>query len=177
MTKVLRIWADRLINLSAFVGTIGLIVEVVIILIDVIGRYFGSPLRGAQDISTMGLVLIVFGGMALCDRLGGHISVDIFESAFPDWMNRAGDFISALVGAAIFGGIAWTVWESAGLSQMLNLATNIINLPKAWFQYAVVVMSAITALGMLLRAAEIATRTEPPKPDALTGPVESETAI
>jgi hypothetical protein len=39
---------------------------------------------------------------------------------------------------------------------MLNLSTNILYLPKAWFQYVVVVMSIITAIAMLLRAAEAA---------------------
>ena len=146
-------WAGRLIRLSALAGTIGLITAVLVILVDVVGRYFGAPLRGAQDISTMAMVVLVFGGMALCDRLGGHISVDLLEPAMPRWLRLAGDLLSDLLGAAIFLGLAWTIWESAGLSRMLNLATNIIQLPKAWFQYVAVVMSAITALGMLLRAA------------------------
>jgi TRAP-type C4-dicarboxylate transport system permease small subunit len=148
--------AERLIGLSAFVGTLGLIAEVAVILTDVIGRYFGTPLRGAQDVSTMGLVLIVFGGMALCDRLGGHIAVDVLEPAFPPWLNRAGDIASALLGALVFAGIAWTLVQSAALSRMLHLATNIIYLPKAWFQYAAIAMSLITAFGMLLRAVTLA---------------------
>ncbi|WP_306418449.1 TRAP transporter small permease [Pseudoprimorskyibacter insulae] len=125
--------------------------EVVIIMIDVVGRYFGAPLRGAQDITQMGLVLIVFGGMALCDRVGGHINVDLFEKKFPPTVIWLGDFISAWLGAIIFAAIAVYVLESAALSRMLNLATNIINLPKAWFQYFVVAACIITAFGMALR--------------------------
>ena len=73
----------------------------------------------------------------------------------------SGDVIAPLLGAVIFAGIAWTVWESAALSRMLNLATNIIYLPKAWFQYVVVVMSIITAIGMLVRAVGIAMSGKP----------------
>jgi TRAP-type C4-dicarboxylate transport system permease small subunit len=94
----------------------------------------------------MTMVIVVFGGMALCDKLGGHISVDIFEKVFPTRVLWIGDVIAPLLGAVIFFCIAWTVWESAALSRMLNLATNIIYLPKAWFQYVVVVMSIVTAL-------------------------------
>lgn len=148
--------ADRLISLSAFVGTLGLIVEVVVILVDVIGRYFGAPLVGAQDLSQMSMVFIVFGGMALCDKVGGHVSVDIFERVFSPRMLWLGDVLTPVLGAAIFCGIAWTMWESAALSQMLNLATNILYLPKAWFQYVIVAMSVITAFGMLMRAFGIA---------------------
>jgi len=144
--------AGRLIRLSALVGTIGLTVEVAVILADVVGRSFGSPIQGAQDISQMAMVILVFGGMAMCDRVGGHVSVDIFEKWMPPAMIRAGDILSALLGAVIFIGIAWTVWESAALSRMLNLSTNIINLPKSWFQYAMIAMSLVTAFGMLLRA-------------------------
>ncbi|MEQ9814895.1 MAG: TRAP transporter small permease [Azospirillaceae bacterium] len=155
MLSGLDSFAGRLIGLSALVGTIGLTVAVAVILADVVGRSLGSPIQGAQDISQMAMVILVFGGMALCDRVGGHVSVDIFEKFMPPAMIRAGDILSALLGAVIFLGIAWTVWESAALSRMLNLSTNIINLPKAWFQYAMIAMSLITALGMLLRAASL----------------------
>lgn len=152
----LRKWADRLIGLSATIGAIGLLLEVVVILIDVIGRASGKPLYGSQDLITMTMVILVFGAMALCDRTGGHIAVDIFERHYPPALNRAIDVISALIGAVIFLALAWAVWESAKLSVMLNLSTNLLRLPKAWFQWALCGFAVLTALGMLLRAAELA---------------------
>ena len=95
MLFVLRKMADGLIALSAMIGTLALIGEVCVILADVVGRYFGSPLRGAQDVSQMGMVIIVFGGMALCDKLGGHVAVDVFERAYPAFLNRAIDIVAA----------------------------------------------------------------------------------
>lgn len=156
MLRTLDKIAAGVIALAAFLGTIGLVGEVVVILIDVVGRYFGAPLRGAQDISQMAMVVLVFGGMALCDRQGGHIAIDIFERRFPAWLNRIADVIGALLGAVIFVGIGWNMWKSAQISEMLNLATNIINLPKAWFQYYVVAACAVTAFGMALRALTMA---------------------
>ncbi|WP_108502631.1 TRAP transporter small permease [Paracoccus indicus] len=153
MMKGLQRWTDRLISLSTFIGTAGLLVVVGVILVDVIGRNFGRPLYGAQDMVTMTMVLIIFGGMALCDRMDGHIVVDIFEGAFPEGLNRAIDIGSALLGAVIFALIAWAVWNSAQLSQMLNLSTNLLRLPLAWFQYALVVFSGVTVLTLLMRAA------------------------
>lgn len=144
--------ADRLIGLSAIVGTLGLLFVVGVIVVDVVGRNFGSPLYGSQDMITMTMVLIVFGGMALCDRTGGHIVVDIFESAFSPAVNRAIDIFSALLGALIFILIAFTVFKSAQLSQLLNLSTNLLRLPTAWFQYALCALSMIGAMAMLLRA-------------------------
>lgn len=152
----LRRFADRLIGLSTLVGAGGLLVIAVTIMVDVIGRGTGSPLYGSQDIVTMSMVLLVFGGMAICDRTGGHITVDILERHLPGWFNRMIDVLSALLGAAIFGLITWAVLESAALSVMLNLNTNLLNLPKAWFQWALAGFAALTALGMALRAVELA---------------------
>lgn len=154
--RTLRLIADRLISLSAVIGSIGLLFEVVVILIDVIGRALGKPLFGSQDYVTMAMVILVFGGMAACDRRGGHIAVDLLERKFPARLNRIIDVFSALLGAVAFFAIAYAIFESAKLSQMLNLSTNLINLPKVWFQWALSGFAVLTALGMLLRAAELA---------------------
>lgn len=145
-------WADRLISLSAFVGTVGLLTGVIAVVIDVIGREFHSPLKGAQDISQMAMVTMVFGGMALADRLDAHISVDIFEGLFSKALNRITQIVAPIVGCAVFLFLAKAMWDSAALSRLLNLSTNIIYLPKAWFQYMAVAMSLVTALAMALRA-------------------------
>ena len=155
MLAHLRNWADRLIGLSANIGALGLLLEVVIIMIDVVGRAFGNPLFGSQDMITMAMVILVFGGMAMCDRQGGHIAVDLLEPRFPAAMNRFIDIVSALLGAVIFVFIAWAIVESAKLSVMLNLSTNLLRLPKAWFQWALAGFAILTALGMALRALEL----------------------
>ena len=103
----------------------------------------------------MAMVILVFGAMALCDRNGGHLSVDLLEPRFPRRLNRFIDIMAALLGAVIFLGLAWAVNESAKLSVMLNLSTNLLELPKAWFQYALSVFAVITGLGMVLRAVEM----------------------
>jgi len=79
----------------------------------------------------------------------------------PGWMIRIGDALSALLGAGIFLGIAWATLESAGRSKMLNLATNIIGLPKVHFQYFVVAAALVTALGMPLRAVSLTLSPQP----------------
>ncbi len=155
MLAMLRKGADGLISATALVGTAGLIFEVCVILVDVMGRVLGHPLYGAQDATTMGMVLVVFGGMALCDKVGGHIAVDLFYRSYPRWLNRTSDLVSALLGAVIFAGIAWTIFQSAQLSLMLNLKTNILPLPKAYFQWALAACAVVTALAMLVRAAEM----------------------
>jgi TRAP-type C4-dicarboxylate transport system permease small subunit len=152
---VIRKVADRLIGLSAILGSIGLLFEVAVVLVDVIGRAVGHPLLGSQDLITMTLVIVVFGAMALCDRNGGHIVIDVFENRFSDTFNRLVDIVAAFLGAVIFMVLAWTVFESSRLSLMLNLSTNLLYLPKAWFQWALCAFSLLAAFGMALRGIEL----------------------
>ena len=153
--NAIRNLADRLIGLSAAIGAIGLICAVVVILIDVIGRAVGSPLYGSQDLTLTAMIIIVFGAMALCDRGGGHIAVDLFERYYPPLMNRIIDVVAAALGAIIFLALAWATWESAQLSVMLNISTNLLYIPKAWTQWAMVAFCVLTAVGMALRALEL----------------------
>jgi len=142
---------DRLINLSAALGALALVVIMAIVVVDVVGRYFGSPLYGAQDLQQMTAVFIVFGGMAYCDRQGRHIAVDLLESLFPPRINLVLTVVGNLFGAVTFALIAWYIWEASKMSTMLNMATNILQLPRAPFQYAIVAFSALTSVAMVLR--------------------------
>lgn len=155
MLTTIRKLADRVISLSAAVGALGLIFIMLVLLADVIGRAFGSPMYGSQDIITMSMTIVVFGAMAICDRSDGHIAVDLFERVYPSLLNRLIDIVSAILGAVIFVAIAYAVNESAKLSAMLNLSTNLLRLPKVWFQNGLSLFALLTAIGMLLRALEL----------------------
>ncbi|WP_432696651.1 TRAP transporter small permease [Marinobacterium sp. YM272] len=152
LTRPLIVLTDRLISLSSIFSTAVLLLVLVTILVDVIGRFFGSPLSGSQDLTQMAMVLIVFGGMAYCEKNSGFIAVDLFERMFPPLMNRVLDIIGHLAGAALFAAIGYTVIEAAEISQMLGLSTNILGLEKAPFQYALAGFSLLTALSLLLKS-------------------------
>ena len=93
--------------------------------------------------------------MSLCDRRGGHVSVDLFEPFLPQILNRSINAFSAFLGAVIFFALAWAVYDSSRISIMLNLSTNLLELPKAWFQYLLCFFAVTTGLAMLLRSVEI----------------------
>lgn len=152
MLALARTIADRLVGLSAFLGAVALTAITVTVIVDVVGRLFHAPLYGARDIVQMAAVFVVFGGMAYCERTGGHITVDILEPVFSARVNRALVILGSLVGAVVFALIAWQVWEASKLSLLLKMSTNILFLPRAPFQYAMAAMSALASLYLLLKA-------------------------
>jgi TRAP-type C4-dicarboxylate transport system permease small subunit len=154
--RLLQRAVDALVTLSAVAGSVALIVIVVTVLVDVVGRYFGSPLYGAQDIVQMAAVFVVFGGMAFCERRGGHIQVDLLERAFSDRLNRALLVAGSVAGAVVFGLIAWQMWEASKLARMLNMATNILSLPRWPFQYAITALGGVASVALAVKAVALA---------------------
>lgn len=152
MLSLARRLVDFLVDAAAAIAALALVVLMGVVVVDVIGRFFGSPLRGAQDIVKMTFIFIVFGGMAFCDRIGGHVAVDLFESKFPKRLNHGFSIFAALLGAVIFGLIAWQIWEASKISLMLNSATNILKLPRAPFQYCIIAFAILTSAAMLFKA-------------------------
>lgn len=123
-----------------------------LLLADVAGRAFGAPLFGAQDLAEMAMVLMTFGTLALLEQRDAQIRVELFKPLMPQWLIVCGDMLAAILGAALWFALADAIWESAALSSLLNLASNILKLPKAPVQYAVATLIAIAGAINLLRA-------------------------
>lgn len=123
-----------------------------LLLADVVGRAFGVPLFGAQDLAEMAMVLMTFGALALLEQRDAQIRVELFKPLMPQWLIACGDMLAAILGSALWFALAYAIWESAALSSLLNLASNILKLPKAPVQYAVAALIAIAGAINLLRA-------------------------
>lgn len=150
----LRRGTDLLISLCALVGAAGLMVALGVVAADVIGRALGAPLFGARDIVSMAGVFVVFGGMAQAHRKGAHIVVDLFERYFPPRLNLVLTVAGHLLGAMVFGLIAWQLWLTVDLARLLRMSTNLLYLPRAPFLQAMTVMAGVCALSMVLTAVE-----------------------
>lgn len=151
---MLKRWSDalldRLIGLSTALAALTLLFVAALILADVIGRnLLGQPITGTRDIVQMALIVIIFGALAICDRSNANISVDILESVFPEqlnlWLNVAG----RILGTVIFLIIAIRMIQNTEISRLLNQSTNMLNIPKAPFEYLIAGFSLLTALSML----------------------------
>lgn len=147
----LRKFAYILGDLSALAGSAALILGCGVIVIDVVGRYFGSPLRGSPDLVQLAFCVIVFGGLALCDREGGNVTVDLFADWFPDWLNHVFRAFGALIGFVVMALLAWQMLRNAEISILLKSSTNILNIPRAPFQWFVAGCCAIFCLEALVR--------------------------
>lgn len=144
--------AKSIATLCAGLSAILLLAMTALLLTDVIGRAFGHPLFGAQDLAEMAMVVMIFAALPLLDQRGGQIRVDLMTPVMPAWLIHAGDRVAAVIGAALWLALAKATLDSAALSSLLSLASNILKLPKAPVQYAVAALVTVAACGNLARA-------------------------
>ncbi|MFC3059714.1 TRAP transporter small permease [Paenirhodobacter populi] len=130
---------------AALLGVAGLL------LADVVGRSLGRPVFGAQDMAEMAMVVVIFGAVPLLEQRGGQIQVDLLRPFMSRRIEAGIGRLSHALAATLWFTLAWTLWQSAKLSSMLSLSTNILGLPKAPFQYLLAAFVMIAGLGAVLR--------------------------
>ncbi len=137
---------DRAARVIAYAAGALLVLLALLTVADVLLRWlWNAPIYGAQDLSEMGLVLVVFGSIAYCGRAGGHVAVDLFVG----WLGRAGrrvtDTLVRLASIAIFAVLAWQMVRR-GATAMDYDVTNLIEIPRAPFYYFVGVGAGLYCL-------------------------------
>ncbi|MDH3446017.1 MAG: TRAP transporter small permease, partial [Deltaproteobacteria bacterium] len=74
---------EKTVRLAAFVSGLALLWLMALTIVAVVMRYvFNAPLLGAQDLSEVSLILVVFPAMAYCGWTGGHVALDLISSVF-----------------------------------------------------------------------------------------------
>ncbi len=89
----------------------------ILIVTNVLLRYFtGKAIIGAEEIVQVAMVPVIFLAIGYCGQIGGHISVDIFESVFPSWFWRVVSPIVRIAGAVAFGAMCFQAIRSGAMA-------------------------------------------------------------
>lgn len=140
---------DRAARLLAYAGGALLILLGLLTVADVTLRWlWNAPIYGAQDLSEMGLVLVVFGAVAYCGRAGGHVAVDLFVGFLGRRARLVSDLFVRLASIAIFAILSWQMF-TRGITAMAYDVTNLIEIPRAPFYYFVGVATGLYCLILL----------------------------
>lgn len=139
-------------------GAISLLVLMVTVFIDVVGRnLFNTPLPWGTELMEMVLALMIFAIYPLLALGFGHITVDLIQ--VPAGMRAFQRVLASLIGAVVFALIAWCMGRQAMRATNYGEATPLLNVPLSWVLGGIAVMAAISALAFLV-AAERSVRTD-----------------
>lgn len=120
---------------------------------DVAGRYLlNAPLSSAFELTGLSMVLVVFGGLASCGWVGGHVVVNVLEGVLS---KPSGRLITALVhgiGAVLMLTIAWRSADVALDYFASGEVSNMLRAPLYPFVVAVAAGTLLYGLVLALQA-------------------------
>ena len=104
----------RLLRAVALISAVSVFVMMVLVVINVAGRYLlNKPLAGTLEFTESLLVLIIFLSLALTQYDGGHIRVTLLTRRLPKALAQAATVFCMLAGAAFFTWCAYAAWKFA----------------------------------------------------------------
>src|SRR5258706_9091989 len=114
---------------------------------DVVGRYLlNKPIRGAFEITELGLVVLIFAGLPLVSHADEHVTMDFIDRMLPPrgalLVVRA---VHALCAAVMFF-LTWQVWIKAQRISGYGDTTDVIKIPVGPFVYFMAAMILLTGL-------------------------------
>ena len=119
----------------SWVGAGALVLMVLIVVANVVGRYlFRKPLLGAVEMVGLLTVVTVFCVLAFAESKGAHIVVDILVSRLHGRTKAILASIMSLLGAVFFIITAWQGWDLmlSNLSPFVRV-TGVLSIPFAPF--------------------------------------------
>ncbi|WP_421881501.1 TRAP transporter small permease subunit [Pacificispira sp.] len=101
----------RVETVLALIGGLAVFSLMLLAVVSVGGRnFFNQPLRGYVDWIEQAMPLIAFIGVAYCQRLGGHIRMDIAIARLKGRALWTAEFASTLVMLVLMILLAWGSW-------------------------------------------------------------------
>ncbi len=143
---------DRVVRRLALVGGGVLLAMVGLTVADVaLRKLANAPIFGAQNISELALLVVVFAAIPYCGRVNGHVAIDLIGGLSPRVL-RITDALVNLVGAAVFVVLAWRALRAAGQAMEIGRVSNLLAIPH-WPFYGVIALGAMLYAVVQLSAA------------------------
>ena len=116
---------NRLINI---VSGAALVAMTLVIMLNIILRFFNRPLEGTIDIICFLTVIVVGFSLGHTQIKRGHVAIDILVSKFPARSQNIIEIISFSIGMLLFAIATWQlvlyglhVWKIGSLSETLRI--------------------------------------------------------
>src|SRR5215813_3453715 len=114
---------------------------------DVVARYLLNwPIRGAFEITELGLLVLIFAGLPLVSHADEHVTMDFIDRMLPERLAGAWVRVMHAICAAIMVFLTWQVWIKAGKIAAYGDTTDVLRIPVTPFVYFMTAMMALTSV-------------------------------
>ncbi len=148
---------DSAVRLLAYLGGLAILWLMGLTVVAVVMRYvFNAPILGAQDISELSLVLVVFLALAHCGWTGGHVAVDLIGMVMKPGILRWTDTLVRAISGLLFVTVAWQTMRQGLDAFEFGEASNLVEIPHFPFFLVVAFGSTVYALVLFVQAVRVA---------------------
>ena len=141
------VWEKRADAVLGIAASALLFFMMVLTFFDVVGRYLlNRPIRGAFEITELGLVVLIFAGLPLVSHADEHVTMDFIDRVLPDRVRRAWIRAMHAICAAIMFLLAWQVWIKATRIAGYADTTDVLRVPIGPFVYFMALMIGLTGI-------------------------------
>ncbi len=149
----------HLIRLARYVSTIPLMLAVVALFLmmvmtfaDVVMRSaLNTPIEAATELTRIMMAIVVFSALPMVSGRAEHITVDLLDPIFPDWMARWRDAIVSLACGAILWWPAERVVVLAERARDYGDLTEYLEIPQFYIGWFIAVFTYLTAAALIGR--------------------------
>ena len=147
MTEPERVWERRVDAVLGLAASALLLAMMALTFVDVVARYlFNRPIRGAFELTELGLLVLIFAGLPLVSHADEHVTMDFIDRVLPDRARRAWIRGVHAICAAIMFFLAWQVWVKATRIAGYGDTTDVLGILIGPFVYFMAAMICLTAL-------------------------------
>jgi TRAP-type transport system small permease protein len=142
-----HVWERRADALLGLAASVLLLMMMVLTFADVVARYLlNAPIRGAFEITELGLLVLIFAGLPLVSHADEHVTMDFIDRVLPEGGRRLLVRVVHLLCAAIMFFLTWQVWIKAGRISSYGDTTDVLRITVGPFVYFMAAMIALTGL-------------------------------
>jgi len=141
------IWERRADAVLGIAASILLFCLMALTFADVVARYLlNRPIRGAFEITELGLLVLIFAGLPLVSHADEHVTMDFIDRMLPARAAAAWIRVVHAMCAAIMFFLTWQVWIKAGRISSYGDTTDVLRILVGPFVYFMALMIALTGL-------------------------------
>jgi TRAP-type C4-dicarboxylate transport system permease small subunit len=141
------LWERRADAVLGIVASALLFSMMVLTFFDVVGRYLlNRPIRGAFEITELGLLVLIFAGLPLVSHADEHVTMDFIDRILPGRIARFWVRAMHAICAAIMFFLAWQVWIKANRIAGYADTTDVLRVPIGPFVYFMALMIGLTGI-------------------------------
>jgi TRAP-type C4-dicarboxylate transport system permease small subunit len=151
--------ADKLLAIIALVGgglTLAFLTGLSVFNVLVMRKALNAPIKGAEDLLVLALVMLVAFAIPFGARLGAHIEIEVLETAMSKAFARISLFAMKVLGVVILALMSWKLWDSGRNAAEFGESSQTLLISFTPFYYVLSIWVGLYAVVLLLEIWQLA---------------------